>query len=180
MSTTNQKKMAVGVFVWLVAAVGLFVFMLSTAKAFGAEAAFDKEVTFVAVGRPSLLKVKGTCKGRIVKKDPVSDIKGEKGFQILAEVDLNSCDTGINLRNEHMRTKYLETGKYPRALLHGSLIGPGFTGTLIVHGKDSAVTGTFAKGKLTFKTSLSAHGIAEPGFKGITVANEVTIEAGIE
>ncbi len=31
------------------------------------------------------------------------------------DVDLSSIDTGIELRNEHMRDNFLETGKYPKA-----------------------------------------------------------------
>jgi polyisoprenoid-binding protein YceI len=34
-------------------------------------------------------------------------------FNILLSVDLASIDTGIDLRNEHMRDNFLETGKYP-------------------------------------------------------------------
>lgn len=37
-------------------------------------------------------------------------------FKISFAVDLNSIDTGIDLRNEHMRDNFLETGKYPRAV----------------------------------------------------------------
>jgi polyisoprenoid-binding protein YceI len=36
-------------------------------------------------------------------------------FHIFFSVDLASIDTGINLRNEHMRDNFLETGKYPQA-----------------------------------------------------------------
>lgn len=37
-------------------------------------------------------------------------------FSINFVVDLNSIDTGIDLRNEHMRDNFLETGKYPKAV----------------------------------------------------------------
>ncbi|MDX2085134.1 MAG: YceI family protein [Candidatus Melainabacteria bacterium] len=36
-------------------------------------------------------------------------------FKIAFEVDLASIDTGIPLRNEHMRDNFLETGKFPKA-----------------------------------------------------------------
>lgn len=36
-------------------------------------------------------------------------------FKVNFEVDLASVDTGIELRNEHMRDNFLETGKYPKA-----------------------------------------------------------------
>jgi polyisoprenoid-binding protein YceI len=37
-------------------------------------------------------------------------------FKIVFNVDLASLDTGIALRNEHMRDKFLETSKYPTAV----------------------------------------------------------------
>jgi polyisoprenoid-binding protein YceI len=37
------------------------------------------------------------------------------------EVPLNSIDTGIGLRNKHMREKYLETEKYSKAIYKGKL-----------------------------------------------------------
>ena len=36
-------------------------------------------------------------------------------FEATFHVDLASVDTGIPLRNEHMRDNFLETGKYPKA-----------------------------------------------------------------
>ena len=41
---------------------------------------------------------------------------------IYFEVDLVSIDTGIGLRNRHMRENYLETDKFPRAYFQGALI----------------------------------------------------------
>ena len=37
------------------------------------------------------------------------------------EVDLNSIDTGIGLRNRHMRDNYLETDQYPYTHFKGTL-----------------------------------------------------------
>jgi polyisoprenoid-binding protein YceI len=39
------------------------------------------------------------------------------------EVLLDSIDTGVGLRNSHMREKYLETEKYPKAIFNGKLVG---------------------------------------------------------
>lgn len=45
------------------------------------------------------------------------------GVQV--EVDLASLDTGIDLRNRHMRENHLETDKFPQAVFHGAnLEGP--------------------------------------------------------
>jgi polyisoprenoid-binding protein YceI len=42
--------------------------------------------------------------------------------ELYIEVDLNSLDTGIGLRNRHMRENYLETDKYPLTHFTGKLI----------------------------------------------------------
>ena len=41
--------------------------------------------------------------------------------ELYFEVDLNSLDTGIGLRNRHMRENYLETDKYPLTHFTGKL-----------------------------------------------------------
>lgn len=40
------------------------------------------------------------------------------------EVDLSSLDTGIGLRNRHMRENYLETDKYPITHFSGKIVKP--------------------------------------------------------
>jgi polyisoprenoid-binding protein YceI len=44
-----------------------------------------------------------------------------KKSSLYFEVDLNTLDTGIGLRNRHMRENYLETEKYPVTYYEGSL-----------------------------------------------------------
>lgn len=70
-------------------------------------------------------------------------------FDIQFEVDLASIDTGIPLRNEHMRDNFLETSKFPKAAFKVTKIKTGSkpslkrqetvtihsTGTLSIHGK---------------------------------------------
>lgn len=41
--------------------------------------------------------------------------------KVRLEVDLRTLDTGIGLRNSHMRDKYLETSQYPMAVFEGKL-----------------------------------------------------------
>jgi polyisoprenoid-binding protein YceI len=38
------------------------------------------------------------------------------------EVDLASLDTGIDMRNKHMRENHLETSKYPKVAFHGRTV----------------------------------------------------------
>ncbi len=42
--------------------------------------------------------------------------------EIYFEVDLNSIDTGIGLRNRHMRENYLHTDKYPKTHFSGKIV----------------------------------------------------------
>ena len=43
-------------------------------------------------------------------------------IQVRVEVDLASLDTGIQLRNKHMRENHLETEKYPKVVFEGARI----------------------------------------------------------
>ncbi|APF20844.1 YceI family protein [Caldithrix abyssi] len=38
------------------------------------------------------------------------------------EVDLNTLDTGIGLRNRHMRENYLESDRFPKAFFEGTIV----------------------------------------------------------
>ena len=101
------------------------------------------------------------AKGEIVIDDSL-DLKKltpKVGF----EVDLASIDTGIPLRNQHMRDNFLETKKYPKAifkvknldlktgakLIDGKTIKLNATGDFTVHGvtvkKDVPIKVTYFK-----------------------------------
>jgi polyisoprenoid-binding protein YceI len=70
--------------------------------------------------------------------------------QLYFEVDLNSIDTGIGLRNRHMRENYLETDKYPLTHFKGKLtsasLSPDRTyqvtaeGVMFIHGVEKNIT----------------------------------------
>ena len=45
-----------------------------------------------------------------------------KNSELYFEVDLNSLDTGIGLRNRHMRENYLETDRFPLTHYKGKII----------------------------------------------------------
>ena len=45
-----------------------------------------------------------------------------KNSEVYFEVDLNSIDTGIGLRNRHMRENYLETDHFPITYFKGKII----------------------------------------------------------
>jgi len=116
-------------------------------------------------------------------------------------VDLRTLDTGIGLRNEHLREKYLEVNKgtgFDTATLSAiDLTGLGpvapegkgsFTGLLTVHGIAKTVTGPVdvrrADGglrvKASFRLDLSDYGIAKPRYLGIGVTNTVRVEVAFD
>lgn len=148
------------------------------------------DVKFVAVGKPGFLKIKGTSNGSYAKGNlnlSADSLTGEFEF------DLNILDTGIDLRNEHMKEKYLEVKKFPSAKLSlkplalkrtdlDSKIEKEFSGTLSLHGVENPVTGKFTynpKGKLAvaqFTINVSDYKIDVPKYLGVTVSETVDVE----
>ncbi len=101
--------------------------------------------------------------------------------EIYFEVDLNAVDTGIGLRNRHMRENYLHTDKYPFTHFKGQLVKAiklnedeyqvRVSGKMFIHGveKDIEVPGTIAKAgedgyhiKCEFQILLSDYNIEIP------------------
>ncbi len=96
----------------------------------------------------------------------------------------NQLETGIDLRNKHMKEKYLETSKFPYIELRDVLGSNGkFKGIAIVKGKKTNVEGTYStKGSqldATFSAELSELGIDPPRYLGVGVVNEITIRAEV-
>ncbi len=64
---------------------------------------------------------------------------------VRVEVDLASLDTGIGLRNRHMRENHLETGTYPTAVFTGGVVSKASAGALPRGGKaEFRMAGTFS------------------------------------
>ena len=145
------------------------------------------KITFLAKGKPALISIKGQGEGAtaaIKEKDQV--LNGEFSFQ------LKTLKTGIELRDDHLKNKYLEVDKYPTATLKISDLklpenlkyGFTFKGTLNLHGVDQPIEGTAfvstdsesKKISADFTIKLSQFKIEIPNFKGITVAEEVQIK----
>jgi polyisoprenoid-binding protein YceI len=113
-------------------------------------------------------------------------------------VDVSTLDTGISLRNEHMRETYLEVQKgdgYRTAVL--SRIGIGalgpqlptgtrpFTAQLRLHGVEKPVSGRATltrrgetiRVEASFPVRLSDYAIPDPRYLGVGVRDEVTVHA---
>ncbi len=146
-------------------------------------------ITFTALASPGALKIngKGTQpEGRL----ELNEVNGKFEASGQLKLKMDTLTTGLSLRDSHMKDKYLETGKFPEAMLilskqslpkTGS--GP-FEGDLILHGIKHKVSGTaeakleggVASIKAGFPVKLEDHGITIPTFAGVSVANEVAIE----
>jgi polyisoprenoid-binding protein YceI len=114
------------------------------------------------------------------------------------QVDLQSLDTGISMRNTHLRERYLEVGKgngFDRAVLTEIVVagadlaggsGKGtFKAMLALHGTRKAVSGDVrlspaggnVKVDATFPVQLQEFGIAEPRYLGVGVRDQVQVRA---
>jgi len=117
------------------------------------------------------------------------------GSKLYFEVELNGLDTGIGMRNRHMREIYLETDKFPYAQFTGEIIkidtaaNHEFTisiaGKLSIHGKDQPVT---AVGLVTpqtddrltvqtkFEVKLPDYGIKVPTLMFLKISETIKLE----
>jgi len=110
------------------------------------------------------------------------------------EVDLASLDTGIGLRNRHMRNNYLETDEFPFTSFTGRVArleedGPGSyravtRGTLAIHGvereREIECTATFRDAGLrvrcAFQATLSDHDIRIPKLMFMKIDEVIEVE----
>ncbi len=110
------------------------------------------------------------------------------------EVELAGLDTGIGLRNRHMRDNYLEVDEYPYATFSGSIerIAPEAdgtvhvvaTGALGIHGREQARTipctaeplGEGYRIRCGFQVLLSDFDIKIPQVMFLKLANEIELE----
>lgn len=141
--------------------------------------------TFNATG-PGGLKITGTTNELEVKED---------GGQVTVIVPLRNVDTGIGLRNKHMREKYLQTDQFPNAELtvpraslkfpSGGEVSASATGTMKIHGKSQPVSfqytakpsGAGIQISGSAKLNMKDYGIEVPSYLGVTVKPEVDVAA---
>ena len=133
--------------------------------------------------------------GYVVLGSPALGVEtGGEGTELYLEVDLGSLDTGIGLRNRHMRDNYLEVAKYPFASFKGRIerteAGPGQSfrvsarGALTIHGveRDRMLTcrveprGAGYRAQCGFEVLLSDHNIEIPKIMFLKLANEIRLE----
>ena len=148
------------------------------------------KVEFLAIGKPSAIKIRG--KGEKLESKLQLAGKTLTGQFVF---DLTSLNTGIDTRDEHMKEKYLETGKFKTAELKLKSLALAqdickedvkiekspFEGTLNLHGVEKDVTGEFdvkaSKGsghsQVRFNILITDYKIDIPTYMGIKVTDKV-------
>lgn len=119
-----------------------------------------------------------------------ADVSGEatiKGDSVEADkivVNLKNLKTGMSLRDKHAQEKYLETAKFPEAVLTKAVgkNGKG-TGLLKIRGIEKEVSGTYKIDgkflKAEFPIKLSDFGITGVKYMGVGVDDEVKLRVSV-
>lgn len=140
------------------------------------------DVNFTAKGFPAFITIAG-------KSDNITGTLDKKAGKLSGKfmVDLATLKTGMDLRDDHMKNKYLEVGKYPKATLVLPEFKPEASGSVQaeLHLKDvkkpikidySIENGG---GSMTVKTNfellLNDFNVGIPSFQGITVAKTIKL-----
>jgi polyisoprenoid-binding protein YceI len=168
--------------------VGFMALLGALALSVGADAKMSRAggaaVSFVAVG-PAGMKIEGKSGELAVS---------EEGDDLIVSVPLSPLTTGIELRDKHMREKYLEVGKYPTAELRvpkasihlpedGQTSSGDATGTMKLHGRTKSVpfhyeakrNGPAYVAKGSVRVNMKAFGIEVPSYMGVTVKPDVNV-----
>ncbi len=162
----------------------LVLLVLSSTALAGWSKAGDSSAQFIGSG-PAGFKITG--------KTQTVDVKDD-GKALIITVSLKDLETGIGLRDRHMRDKYLEVDKFPDATLSvpldalevpadGQTVEAEAKGTFSLHGQTQEVAFTYkatnVKGTFTVEgqapINFKAFGINVPSYMGITVKPDLTV-----
>lgn len=151
-------------------------------------------VEFKAVGNPSALVILG--KGAGID----GELKFSSGGHVdgKAILDLTTLNTGIGLRDSHLKNKYLEVERHKHAEFRPQkvhwrtaadvymqpVVEQPFSGLLKIRNIEKHIEGTMtsvpkdgkAEATFSFKVSLQDFDIPIPSFAGITVAKDVEVK----
>lgn len=149
---------------------------------------------FTAIGKPGFLRINGEGgkpTGKII-------LDGNKQLTVAEfEVVLSEFKTGLDLRDTHMKEKYLQVDKFPKATFKSEkVVFKGNTipselevpGTLTLHGVSKPIVavveahekGDLVQGEAHFEIKLTDFNIEIPSFSGVTVAESVKIQVSFE
>lgn len=147
------------------------------------------KLAFHAEGSPGFL----TFDGKTTEMSVTDD-----GTTLTFQVPVDTLDSGIALRDQHMRETYVQTANHPHATLKlaksavtfpdsGSADGK-IKGTFNIHGVDREVEVTYsiknAKGvykvKASFPFNTVEHGIEIPKYLGVTIKPDMTADVAVD
>ncbi len=150
---------------------------------------------------------------KFISDAPVEDFEGETnnidGYlkhqgadvkeksEMYFEVDLRTLDTGIGLRNRHMRENYLHTNKYPYAKYSGRITEVkesggkktvSVKGTMDIHGvkRSLDITATLTQSgsgyhaKSSFEVKLTDHKIEVPKLMFLKIDETMQLEVDFQ
>jgi len=155
----------------------------------------DGKVGFLAVGKPAMIKIEGVGSG------PKGDLTLADGkLNGTLTIDMTKLTTKIDLRDDHMKNKYLEVGKFPTSTitfkdyalkldtLTATAIDQPFSADLQLHGITKPVTGTIklskdattVTGAASFKIKVTDFMDTLPSYAGIKVADDVEVTVDLK
>lgn len=145
----------------------------------------ESTVIFEGVGSPSFLTIEGKG-GKVTGSLTMKDGKSSGTF----EVNLNDFDTGIALRNEHMKKQYLETDTYPIAkFILDPIIIPkdgkfNWSGNMTLHGVTKGIDG-YAEVlnkviDVSFSIKMSDFKIKKAIYLGVGMDDKISIALNID
>jgi predicted outer membrane repeat protein len=165
------------------------------ALAFATTLAVTADAKLARTGTPQIaFHASGPAGMKIVGQTSDLDID-DQGAKIVIKVPLRNLTTGIALRDDHMRNKYLQIGSFPnaelsvdRATIHfpngdGTASGDA-TGTMAIHGKTKSVSFHYNVARTggalhvggTTKLDLRDYSIDVPSYLGVTVKPDIDVE----
>ena len=188
-ATESLLCACVALLVWLAAPFGV------AAQEYHVDVGADNVVRFISEATIEDFEgVTDAIDGFIVLGDGGLASGATAGSEFYLEVDLGSLDTGIGLRNRHMRDNYLETDEFPYATFSGSFADvrqgdAGWTrvmgqGDLAIHGVSQPVeiacevapSGGGFRARCAFEVLLSDFDIEIPKVMFMKLANEIRLE----
>lgn len=155
----------------------------------------DGKVSFLAVGKPAMIKIVGEGPG---PQGTLTLMDGKLSGTLT--IDMTKLTTKIELRDDHMKNKYLEVGKYPTSIitfkdydlklksLTSKEVEQPFSADLQLHGITKPVTGTIKlskdnlsfKGIATFKIKVTDFMDTLPSYAGIKIADDVEVTVDLK
>lgn len=164
--------------------------LLLPLHAFAANQIVKSKIAFTAVGKPAFIKANGV----VPLKESKLTIKDNK-LSGMVVVDISKLDSGIELRDTHLKDKYLHTAKFPIATLtikdqaiSASSSSHKITGELTFHNVTKPISfdanvsleNNVVKLKSDLSFLLTDFNVELPSFQGITAADKVKLNVETE